>query len=209
VGDPGRRVAGRAGECPSEGSFKRRLDTPRRAGLKGASERVIPRQRMVERLSAEIGDPRVLDALRAVPRHRLVPEALAERAYAERSALPIGEGQTISAPAVVAAMTAALELSGSEQVLEIGTGSGYQAAVLSRLVARVLSIERVPKLAARARSSLDALGVSNVVVYLGDGTTGRPSDAPFDAIVVTAGGPEVPPPLLDQLAVGGRLVEAP
>jgi len=161
---------------------------------------------MVERLAVDVPDARVLDALRAVPRHRLVPEALAGRAYAERAALPIGEGQTISAPAVVAAMTAALTLSGHEQVLEIGTGSGYQAAVLSRLASRVVSIERVPRLAARARSALDALGVTNVVVYLGDGTAGRPADAPFDAIVVTAGGPEVPPPLLAQLAPGGRLV---
>jgi protein-L-isoaspartate(D-aspartate) O-methyltransferase len=161
---------------------------------------------MVERLAADIADRRVLAALAAVPRHRLIPEALAGRAYAERAALPIGEGQTISAPAVVGAMSAALELTGSEQVLEIGTGSGYQAAVLSRLASRVISIERVPKLAARARSALDSLGVTNVVVYLGDGTSGRMTDAPYDAIVVTAGGPEVPPPLLAQLAPGGRLV---
>jgi protein-L-isoaspartate(D-aspartate) O-methyltransferase len=161
---------------------------------------------MVERLSAQIADRRVLDAIAAVPRHRLIPEALAGRAYAEGAALPIGEGQTISAPAVVAAMSAALELNGSELVLEIGTGSGYQAAILSRLAARVISIERVPKLAARARSALDSLGVDNVVVYLGDGTSGRVADAPYDAIVVTAGGPDVPPPLLEQLAPGGRLV---
>ena len=103
-------------------------------------------------------------------------------------------------------MTQALELTGDETVLEIGTGSAYQAAVLSRLAGRVLSIERVPGLAARARTALDRLGVTNVVVHLGDGTAGRPADAPFDAILVTAGGPEVPPPLLEQLAPGGRLV---
>lgn len=167
----------------------------------------IPRRRMVERLAAAgVSDSRVLAALEAVPRHCLIPDALSGNAYDENAALPIGEGQTISAPAVVAAMSSALELRGAEQVLEIGTGSGYQAAVLSRLAARVISIERVPLLAARARSALDRLGVSNVIVYLGDGTAGRPSDAPFDAIVVTAGGPEVPPPLLEQLAPGGRLV---
>jgi protein-L-isoaspartate(D-aspartate) O-methyltransferase len=162
---------------------------------------------MVERLAAAgVEDRRVLDALGAVPRHELVPSALADRAYAEHSSLPIGEGQTISAPAIVAAMTAALELTGGETVLEVGTGSGYQAAVLSRLASRVISIERLPRLAASARTALDRLGVSNVVVYLGDGSAGRPAEAPFDAIIVTAGGPEVPPPLLAQLAPGGRLV---
>jgi protein-L-isoaspartate(D-aspartate) O-methyltransferase len=162
---------------------------------------------MVERLAAGgVKDRRVLEALERVPRHRLVPDALAGKAYDENVALPIGEGQTISAPAVVAAMTEALELTGDEQVLEIGTGSGYQAAILSRLAARVVSIERVPRLAASARTALDRLGVANVVVYLGDGSAGREADAPFDAIVVTAGGPDVPPPLLSQLAPGGRLV---
>jgi protein-L-isoaspartate(D-aspartate) O-methyltransferase len=161
---------------------------------------------MAERLaSAGIRDPRVLEAFAAVPRHRLVPEVLRGKAYRD-VALPIGDGQTISAPSVVAAMTEALGLTGSETVLEVGTGSGYQAAILSRLAARVISIERLPRLAASARTALDALGVSNVIVYLGDGSEGRPQDAPFDAIVVTAGGPEVPPPLLAQLAPGGALV---
>jgi protein-L-isoaspartate(D-aspartate) O-methyltransferase len=161
---------------------------------------------MLERLAAGgIHDPRVLEAMGAVPRHRLVPEALHAQAYQD-SALPIGHGQTISAPSIVASMSQALELEGHETVLEIGTGSAYQAAILSQLASRVVSIERVPRLAARARSTLDDLGVSNVVVYLGDGTRGRAGDAPFDAIVVTAGGPTVPEPLLDQLAVGGRLV---
>jgi protein-L-isoaspartate(D-aspartate) O-methyltransferase len=166
----------------------------------------MPRRRMVERLAkAGIRDARVLAAFAAVPRHLLVPEALQDQAYRD-TALPIGDGQTISAPNVVAAMSEALELRGGESVLEIGTGSGYQAAILSQLAARVVSVERVQRLAASARRTLDRLGIANVVVYWGDGTRGRPSDAPFDAIVVTAGGPNVPEPLLAQLAPGGRLV---
>jgi len=175
----------------------------RRTGGGGFSR---ARQRLVERLAHQgVADPRVLAAFRAVPRHRLLPDALRERAYADL-ALPIGAGQTISAPGVVAAMTEALELQGDETVLEVGTGSGYQAAILAQLAARVVSIERLPRLAADARRGLDDLGVMNVVVHLGDGTAGRPADAPFDAIVVTAGGPDVPQPLLDQLAPAGRLV---
>jgi len=174
--------------------------------LAGLSECALLRRRMVERLAAGgISDPRVLEAFQDVPRHLLVSEALRGRAYRD-VALPIGEGQTISAPGVVAAMTQALDLQGDETVLDVGTGSGYQAAILSRLAARVVSIERVGRLAAEARSSLDRLGVSNVVVYLGDGSLGRPADAPYDAIVVAAGGPEVPRPLLEQLRPGGRLV---
>jgi protein-L-isoaspartate(D-aspartate) O-methyltransferase len=164
------------------------------------------RRRMVERLAKSgLDDARVLGAMEAVPRHQLVPEALQVQAYAD-AALPIGDGQTISAPGIVALMTAALGLTGKERVLEIGTGSGYQSAVLSRLAAQVISVERLPGLAARARRALDDLGVSNVVVYLGDGSLGRPADAPFDAILVTAGSPAIPPPLLEQLASGGRLV---
>jgi len=155
----------------------------------------------------EIGvrDPAVLAAFARVPRHLLVPEALRHQAYRDRPLL-IGDGQTISAPGTVAIMTEAAELSGGEEVLEIGTGSGYQAAILGQLASRVISIERIPRLAARARSALDTLGVTNVIVYLGDGTQGRAQDGPYDAIVVTAGGPVVPEPLLDQLAPGGRLV---
>ena len=172
----------------------------------GRGELVLPRRRLSERLRAGgISDERVLEAIARVPRHLLIPEPLRGQAYKDIS-LPIGVGQTISAPSTVAAMTQALELTGSETVLEIGTGSGYQAAILARLVARVVSIERIPRLAARARTALDNLGVSNVVVHLGDGTAGRRAEAPFDAIVVTAGGPEVPQPLLAQLAPGGRLV---
>ncbi|MBW2494904.1 MAG: protein-L-isoaspartate(D-aspartate) O-methyltransferase [Deltaproteobacteria bacterium] len=172
----------------------------------GRGELEIPRRRLSDRLRASgIRDERVLEAIARVPRHLLIPEALRGQAYKDAS-LPIGDGQTISAPSTVAAMTEALRLVGTETVLEVGTGSGYQAAILSRLVARVVSIERIPRLAARARTALDNLGVSNVVVHLGDGTAGRPSEAPFDAIVVTAGGPEVPKPLLLQLAPGGYLV---
>jgi len=161
---------------------------------------------MLERLEAGgIVDGRVLEAFGRVPRHALIPEALRAQAYQD-TALPIGEGQTISAPGVVATMTQAVELDGRESVLEIGTGSGYQAAILSRLASRVVSVERVPRLAAAARRNLDQLRVSNVVVYLGDGTRGRPGEAPFEAIIVTAGGPCVPEPLLDQLCIGGRLV---
>ena len=161
---------------------------------------------MSERLAkGGVRDPRVLEALRGVPRHLFVPEALHDRSYLSVS-LPIGEGQTISAPQVVAAMSEALELTGSETVLEVGTGSGYQCAILSCLAGRVVSIERRPKLAALARTNLDQLGVTNAVVHLGDGSTGRAADAPFDAILVTAAGPEVPKPLLEQLAPGGRLV---
>jgi protein-L-isoaspartate(D-aspartate) O-methyltransferase len=161
---------------------------------------------MLERLRARgLRDPRVLAAMGAVARHLLVPEALRHRAYDDRP-LPIGERQTISAPEVVALMTEALALRGDETVLEIGTGSAYQAAVLSRLATRVVSVERIPALANRARSALDALGVTNVIVHLGDGTRGWPALAPYQAIVVTAGGPDVPAPLLAQLAPGGRLV---
>jgi protein-L-isoaspartate(D-aspartate) O-methyltransferase len=166
----------------------------------------IARRRMLDGLrAAGLRDARVLAAMAAVPRHLLVPEALEHRAYHD-CALPIGEAQTISAPSTVAAMSEALQLAGEERVLEVGTGSAYQAAVLARLAARVVSLERVPRLAMRARSALDRMGVANVVVHLGDGTRGWQKEAPYDAIVVTAGGPEVPAPLLDQLAPGGRLV---
>jgi protein-L-isoaspartate(D-aspartate) O-methyltransferase len=164
------------------------------------------RKRLAQKLAASgIRDVRVLDAIASVPRHLLIADALSHQAY-DDVAIPIGEGQTISAPGIVAAMTEALELTGKERVLEIGTGSAYQAAILARLAERVISIERIPALATRARTALDRLGVTNVIVYLGDGTRGRPADGPFDAIIVTAGGPEIPAPLLEQLAPGGRLV---
>ena len=175
-------------------------------GATQSAEFRLPRRRLAERLAqAGVRDDRVLAAVEAVPRHRLVPPELRTRAYQDAS-LPIGDGQTISAPSMVAVMSQALELSGDETVLEVGTGSGYQAAILSQLAACVISVERLPGLAARARRALDGMGITNVVVHLGDGTQGRPADAPFDAIAVTAGGPQVPAPLLDQLGPGGRLV---
>ena len=152
-----------------------------------------------------IANPGVLDAMRSVPRHLFVDEALRERAYGDHP-LPIGDGQTISQPFMVARMTELLQVTGREKVLEIGTGSGYQAAVLSRVAARVCTIERIARLATRARQTLEAIGVSNVWVRAADGTMGWADEAPFDRILVAAGGPTVPPPLLEQLAEGGRLI---
>jgi protein-L-isoaspartate(D-aspartate) O-methyltransferase len=150
-------------------------------------------------------DPRVLAAMAKVPRHRFIPRHLWEQAYSDYP-LPIGEEQTISQPYIVALMTEALELAGPEKVLELGTGSGYQAAVLGELAAQVFTIERLPSLARAAEQVLASLGYSNVHVIVADGTLGWPGQAPFDAILVTAGSPQVPPPLVDQLAMGGRLV---
>lgn len=161
---------------------------------------------VTEQLEARgIVDPRVLTAMSAVPRHLFVESALADRAYEDR-ALPIGDRQTISQPYMVALMTQALELTGAERVLEIGTGSGYQAAVLAHLASRVYSVERVKVLADRAREVLDRLKLFNVVIKVFDGTFGWPEEGPFDAIMVTAGAPAVPQPLIDQLKEGGRLV---
>jgi len=152
-----------------------------------------------------IKDERVLEAMRKVPRHMFVDEALREQAYNDHP-LPIAEKQTISQPYVVALMTESLELAGSEKVLEIGTGSGYQSAVLAELAGRVFSIERYPDLAYRANSLLQKLGYNNVIIRVGDGSLGWPDDEPFDGIVVTAGTPKIPQPLVDQLTMGGRLV---
>jgi protein-L-isoaspartate(D-aspartate) O-methyltransferase len=152
-----------------------------------------------------IADARVLAALLEVPRHEFVPEELRSLAYDDKP-LPIGESQTISQPYIVASMTAALGLTGSERVLEIGTGCGYQAAVLSRLAKEVYSIEARPLLALAAQERLARLGYTNVHVHCGDGTLGLAECAPFDAILVTAAAPAVPAPLLEQLAEGGRLV---
>ncbi len=165
------------------------------------------RLRMVEEQLARRGitDARVLAAMRHVPRHLFVEEALRERAYGDHP-LPIGEEQTISQPYIVALMTQLLELTGQEKVLEVGTGSGYQTAVLAELARRVCSIERLPRLAERARALLEQLGYASVWVRVGSGTLGWPDEAPFDRILVTAGGPSVPPPLFQQLAEGGRLV---
>ena len=164
-------------------------------------ERMVEEQLVRRGITAE----RVLAAMRRVPRHRFVQEALRERAYGDYP-LPIGEEQTISQPYIVGFMSSLLELKGSEKVLEIGTGSGYQAAVLAELARRVCSIERLPRLAERARALLESLGYSNVWVRVGDGTLGWPDQAPFDRIIITAGGPSVPPALFAQLAEGGRIV---
>ena len=152
-----------------------------------------------------VRDARVLAAMRSVPRHELVPKAARAHAYADYP-LSIGHGQTISQPYIVALMTELLEPRGDDRVLEIGTGSGYQAAVLSSLVREVYSIEIVEPLAQRAASDLARLGYDNVTVIAGDGYRGLPDKAPFDAIIVTAAPPYVPQPLIDQLAAGGRLV---
>ena len=147
----------------------------------------------------------MLAAIKKTPRHLLIPEILRVRAYQDR-ALPIGEGQTISAPGVVGRMTQALRLKGHERILEIGTGSGYQAAVLSHLVESVVSIERIPDLADTARKHLDGMEISNVTLLVGDGTWGSPENGPYDGILVTAGGPAPPKPVLLQLRVGGALI---
>lgn len=167
----------------------------------------IPRQKMVERLRDhyKISDERVLAAMNAVPRHLFVPEALRSQAYKD-NALPIAAGQTISQPFIVARMTELLELKGKERVLEIGAGSGYQSAVLATLVRRVYAVERIETLAKTAIENLRSIGVNSVSIRNADGTTGWPVYGPFDAILVAAGGPDVPPPLMDQLEVGGRLV---
>ncbi len=152
-----------------------------------------------------IGDPAVLAAMGDVPREAFVPAVERAHAYEDR-ALPIAEGQTISQPYVVALMAEALELAPGDRVLEVGTGSGYAAAVLARCADHVVSVERVPALAVAAADVLDRLGVTGVEVHVADGTLGWPAAAPYDAVVVTAGGPDVPAALLDQLAPGGRLV---
>jgi protein-L-isoaspartate(D-aspartate) O-methyltransferase len=165
------------------------------------------RQGMVERQLRRRGiqDERVLGAMAEVPREAFVPEAERRRAYAD-SALPIGEGQTISQPWIVAAICQALALRGEERVLEVGTGSGYSAAVLARLAAEVISIERQPDLAQMATDRLAELGFGNVEVIVGDGTRGCPERAPFDAIAVHATAPAPPETLLSELGPGGRLV---
>jgi protein-L-isoaspartate(D-aspartate) O-methyltransferase len=165
------------------------------------------RREMVEQQIAARGvrDPGVLEAMRTVPREAFVPERLAEFAY-EDTPLPIEEEQTISQPYVVAAMAEALELRPGDRVLEVGAGSGYAAAVLSRIAGEVWAIERYQTLAVLAQQRIEKLGYRNVHVRQGDGTLGLPEHAPYEAIAVAAGGPEVPPALIEQLAPGGRLV---
>jgi protein-L-isoaspartate(D-aspartate) O-methyltransferase len=163
------------------------------------------RDRLVQRLRSSIRNHAVLEAIGSTPRHLFVDEALASRAY-EDTALPIGHGQTISQPYIVARMTELVLEVRPSKVLEVGTGSGYQAAILSRLVDKVYSTERIESLATQARQRFRRLGYRNVRVQLSDGSWGWPQFQPFDAIIVTAGGAEIPEPLLEQLAVGGRLV---
>jgi protein-L-isoaspartate(D-aspartate) O-methyltransferase len=171
------------------------------------NEASVLRRLMVENQLSPRGirDPKVLAAFLEVPRHEFIPEAGLRAAYADYP-LPLIEGQTISQPYIVALMTESLDLSAGDKVLEIGAGSGYQAAILSRLAKEVYTIERVPALAERAERTLRRLGYGNVRVILSDGTRGWEESAPYDAIIVTAAAPHVPAPLLDQLAEGGRLV---
>lgn len=160
---------------------------------------------LLAELAQDVSSQRVLDAIARIPRERFVPEDLRVHAYENRP-LPIGYGQTISQPLIVALMTQALELMGDEKVLEVGTGSGYQAALLSRLAGQVLSVERVDQLAQRAQETLGDLEFSNVRVRVAGDTLGWPEEAPYHAIIVTAGAPRVPQELLEQLAAGGRMV---
>lgn len=162
---------------------------------------------MVEKqiVSRGVTDPLVIDAMLKVPRHVFVSEALAESAYGDFP-LPIGEGQTISQPYIIAEMTASLGLKGDERVLEIGTGSGYQAAVLAQIVYKVYTIERNNTLFLQTRRLFDSLKYHNIVTRYSDGTQGWKQESPFDAIIVTAGGQKIPQPLVDQLAIGGKLV---
>lgn len=164
------------------------------------------REKMVDAIAARWPiQPRVLRALREVPRHRFVPDLPLADAYADKP-LPIGEGQVTSQPSMIAIMTDALELTGKERVLEIGTGSGYQTAILAKLSREVFTVEILRSLSDAARARLDALGVRNVRFRVGDGFKGDPEHAPFDRVLVTAAPRDVPPPLIDQLADGGVLV---
>ncbi len=165
------------------------------------------RENMVNYQIARRGivDERVLDAMRAIPRHLFVPAEFQKDAY-DDFPLPIGNEQTISQPYIVAFMTNILDLQGDERVLEVGTGSGYQAAVLSMLVKKVHTVERIPALATKARQTLRKLGIKNVDVHMGDGSLGWPKMAPYQAILVTAAAPTAPQALLDQLDLGGRMI---
>lgn len=160
---------------------------------------------MVDRLRDRVFDQRVLQAMAAVDRRDFVPAELAAEAY-DDTPLTIGTGQTISQPLMVALMTEALQLTGAERVLELGAGSGYQAAILARLAAHVVTVERIPELTERAAAVLQALGIPNVEVHQAGDALGWPAGAPYDAIIVTAAAPQVPQALLDQLAPGGRIV---
>lgn len=178
-----------------------------KATAKITDEMTMQRLAMAERLRDhyKIADERVLDVMSQLQRHLFVPAAIKSQAYND-NALPISGGQTISQPFIVARMTELLELKGHEKVLEIGAGSGYQTAVLALLARKVFAIERLPNLAAEAESKLLSLGFRNIIVKTADGTEGWPAYKPYDAILVAAGGPEIPEPLVEQLKIGGRLV---
>jgi protein-L-isoaspartate(D-aspartate) O-methyltransferase len=163
------------------------------------------RARLIEQLSIEIKDKRVLAAMSRIPRELFVPPESRRLAYEDRP-LPIGLEQTISQPFIIALMTEALELNGTEKVLEVGTGSGYQAAILAELSRQVITVERLPALAETAKHVLDSLGYTNVEIHLAEETLGWKSEAPYNAILVTAGAPHAPNDLLAQLAIGGRMV---
>lgn len=165
------------------------------------------REWMVESQIVERGirDKRVIEVMKKVPRHLFVPEDIIESAYDDR-ALPIGHGQTISQPYIVALMTELLEFKGDDKVLEIGTGSGYQAAILAELVKEVYTIERVEPLAEEAKRRFEKLGLKNIKVYVKDGTEGLPDESPFDKIIITAATPDIPQPLVEQLKEGGIIV---
>ncbi len=165
------------------------------------------RQRMVENqiVRRGVSDTRVLEAMRVLPRHLFVEEQYHDEAYDDHP-LPIGDGQTISQPYIVALMTSSLDLQGDEKVLEIGTGSGYQAALLGKLAGAVHTVELIPELAEKARAVLKLLGIDNVLVHVGDGSLGWPADAPYDRIITTAAAPQVPDVYLEQLKPGGKLV---
>lgn len=162
---------------------------------------------MVERQIEARGvkNPRVLGAMRTIPRHLFVSGSYASSSYEDRP-LPIGDGQTISQPYIVAVMTELLDVHPNDKILEIGAGSGYQAAILSELASIVITIERLPSVASLARNNLEKIGIGNVEVVIADGTLGLPEKGPYNGILITAATPEVPPPLFDQLAEGGRLV---
>lgn len=167
----------------------------------------LARERMVSQqlITRGISDQKVLDAMKKVPRHLFIEEALWDQAYSDYP-LPIGHGQTISQPYIVALMTQELELKGTEKVLEVGTGSGYQAAILAEIARVVLSVERIPALLSKAKKTLENLGYTNVLLKLDDGTWGWKNEAPFDAIMVTAASPQIPDPLLEQLGDPGIML---
>jgi protein-L-isoaspartate(D-aspartate) O-methyltransferase len=175
--------------------------------MKDEAAYILERKRMVDDqlIWRGIHDQRVLDAMRSVPRHCFVPEEHLDMAYQD-CPLPIGSGQTISQPYIVALMSEALALKGGEKVLEIGTGSGYQAAILAKLAGEVHTIERHASLAENARKALEMLEYNNVHIHIGDGSKGLPEYAPYQAIMVTASAPRVPQPILEQLDEGGRLI---